>query len=130
MPLAFDVTVFPKSCPIANGASASAFIDVRGAKRGSIYVPSGWTAASIAFNVQQRSVANQVSGAVTPAKIRTKAGTICRIDGIKTAEPGWYEIPDEVFKGPGWVSLVSTNTASEAVAAQGADQALVVCLVS
>lgn len=131
MPLAADVTVYPRDFDFANGASESTqVIDVRGAKRGMIYVPAAWTAARITFKGQQKQSANLVSGAVTAAPLRDKAGALLAIAGIVTNAAGWYAIPEEVFAGPGHITMVSTNTGSEAAAAQGAARALKIVLVS
>lgn len=131
MPIALDVTVYPRDFTFVINTSESAeVIDVRGAKRGMIYVPDAWTGARITFKGQQKRAANLVSGTITAAPLRDKAGALLAIAGIATAAAGWYEIPEQVFAGPGHITVVSTNTGSEAAVQQTAARALKIVLVS
>jgi len=116
--------------PIAASASDSDYIDLSGAKSGSVYIPSGWTAANLIFLAKSNATAKPSltnSDRTTGARMRSSAGALLKVSGIQTGEAGWYALPAAVFDAP-WVALRSANTGTDAAENQGAARNVMLAL--
>lgn len=109
------------------GEALTGDLDLRAALRGSVRVPSGWTAADITFQAREKTNTTSSNYAPTEwANVRAASGGgLVRITDIATDEDSWYPIPAEVF-AHSFVRLRSTNPASESDVNQAQDMDLVV----
>lgn len=90
---------------IPAGAAISAAKNVSGPIV-AVYIPSGWTAARLGFDIW-------VTG-TTYAPLRTSAGALVGVAGISTSAAGWYAVPEHAATGVSKsIKLTSFNTASE-----------------
>lgn len=114
------------SLTIANDAATSSAFPFNGQRVVGVIVPSAWTAADISFEIEYPSG--------TWVKVVNRAGALYKLTGVATTASemqlvsGDANQADVVISGPGSGRVVSTNTASEADANQGAARTVVVVL--
>lgn len=114
------------SVTIANNAATSTAFPLGHSRVVGVIVPSAWTAADISFEIEHPSG--------TWVKVVNRAGALYKLTGVATAASEYQLVSgdanqaDVIITGPGDGRIVSTNTASEADANQGAARTLTVVL--
>lgn len=110
------------SVTIDNSGSVSGAFDLFGYKVAGVVSPVAWTAADFTFQVD--------AGDGTFRAVTDNSGAYVKISGVATGASEVMtppEIGDRIVGEQG--KIVSTNTASEAVVAQGAERIVKVILV-
>ncbi len=112
---------------VANDLYVSDSIDVRGALRGRVRVPSAWTASDITFRAREKATVfgegNRIYRTKDWVPLYDASGVLVRIE-VDNAD-GWYTIPADVFAGA-YVQIVTTADGSTARVHQADDRTLVV----